>query len=238
MLKIDSLSYTIKDRLLLKDISLHLKEGENLTIMGANGAGKSTLAKLLCGLIESKREVVLKGDYIENIEAKERAKQINYMPSKLSIYDEFITLRDYLNLSIYKDTPKEDESEKILSTLGLTPYHDNFVSTLSSGEQQLLLLASCMIQNATITLFDEPTSNLDPQKTKRLFNILKSTNYLHSKILITHDLQLAYKLNFPLLYIENGKGKMFHDDFFTPKNLSHYFGDTIKIVEDNIVEAL
>ena len=238
MLKTNSLSYNIQDKTLLKEISLHLKEGENLTIMGANGAGKSTLAKLLCGLIESNKQVQLRGEYIEDIQGRARAKQINYMPSKFSIYDDYITVRDYLNLSMYESTPKEEKAIEILSNLGLSAYHDSFVSTLSSGEQQLLLLASCMIQNATITLFDEPTSNLDPQKTKRVFDILKGSTYLSSKILITHDLQLAYKLKFPILYIVDGKGVTFQEGFFNTDNLTHYFGDSIKLVDDNIVEAL
>jgi iron complex transport system ATP-binding protein len=238
MLKTSSLHYKIQDKILLKEITMHLKKGGNLTIMGANGAGKSTLAKLLCGLIESKKQIELQDQYIEDIQGENRAKYINYMPSKFSIYDNYITVRDYLDLSLYESTPKEKDAKEILSKLGLSAYHDSLVNTLSSGEQQLLLLASCMIQNATITLLDEPTSNLDPKKTKVVFDILSSSTYLPSKILISHDLQLAYKLNFPILYIEKGEGITFQKDFFNKKNLLHYFGDTIKIVDNNIVEAL
>jgi iron complex transport system ATP-binding protein len=106
---------------------------------------------------------------------------------------------------------------------------------LSSGEQQLLLVASALVHEAKITIFDEPTSNLDPQKTKKVFEILKS-DILKQKIIISHDLQLALKLGYPILYILNGKGRYFEsvDKFFTSSNLKEIFGDSV-IKDDDIV---
>jgi len=238
MLKINSLGYDIKQKPLLKEISFHLQKGENLTILGANGSGKSTLAKILCGLIPSEKKVLLAGEYIEKMVGAKRASYINYMPSKFSLYDPYITLKEYLNLSLYKETPKEKQLKKILSLLGLLKYQDNYAHELSSGEGQLLLLASTMMQSATITIFDEPTSNLDPKKTKLVFDVLEHSNMLKQKILITHDLQLAYRLNYPILYIEDTKATYFKEGFFKEETLKQYFDETIMIVDDNIVETL
>ena len=238
MLKINSLNYNIKQKVLLKAISLHLKVGENLTILGANGSGKSTLAKILCGLIPTKKEVLLQDRYIEDIAGRKRASYINYMPTKFSLYDPYITLKEYLQLSRYKVSTKEQRYREVLSLLGLLPYENSYAHALSSGEQQLLLLASSMIQSADITIFDEPTSNLDPKKSKLVFDILKDSQMLKQKILITHDLQLAYKLHYPILYIEEGRAAYFKEGFFECANLEKYFNDSIMIVDDNIVEAL
>ncbi len=238
MLKTNSLSYTIKDKTLLHNISLAFKEGENFIILGENGSGKSTLAKLLCGLIPSEKKVLLQGQYLEKVDTKKRSQLINYMPSKFSLYDPYVTVNAYLNLSLYRSTPKEESIKEVLPQLQLLQYQETYASELSSGEQQLLLLASSMLQGATITIFDEPTRNLDPKKTKILFDILKKSDRFKQKILITHDLQFAYSLGYPILYLEDGVVSYFKDDFFTPKNLKHYFHDTIMIVDNYIVETL
>ncbi len=238
MIEVKSLSYTINERTLLDKISFSLNEGENLIILGENGSGKSTLAKILCGIIESEKKVLLTGQYIEDINAKKRAKLINYMPSKFSLFDPYITVNDYLTLSYYKNNPQPKDIHEILSQLQLSPYQKSYAKALSSGEQQLLLLASSALQNANITIFDEPTSNLDPKKTKLLFDILKYSDKFKQKILITHDLQFAYRLGYPILYLDNAEVRYFKNDFFTPKNLAYYYHDTIMIEGDYIVETL
>ena len=238
MLKVDSLSYHIKDKVLLHSLSLALKKGDNLTILGANGAGKSTLAKLLCGLIESRQSIRLKEHYIETIKSTIRADYINYIPSRFSLYDPYITVDEYLNLSRYKKAVTAQKRHDILSLLGLLEYQKSLAKELSSGEQQLLQIASGMIQNAQITIFDEPTSNLDPKKTKIVFDILQKSHYLKQKILITHDLNLAYKLGYPILYLDDGKATYYHDNFFSKERLRDHFGDTIMIVDDYVVEIL
>jgi iron complex transport system ATP-binding protein len=226
MLKVNLPSFKIDEKEILKKISFELKEDENLTILGSNGAGKSTLAKLLCGLLKSKKSIMIEDTFIESLASYRRSKLINYIPAKLSIYDTYINVYDFLALSFH--TLKIEE---VLNLLGLSKFEKSYCSDLSSGEQQLLLLASAMVQDAKITIFDEPTSNLDPRKTKLAFEILKNSNYLKQKIIITHDLQLALKLNYPILYMTNGDAKEYKsaDEFFTPSNLHDIFGDSVVI---------
>jgi len=238
MLKINSLSFNFQEKALINNLSFELHSGKNLTILGENGAGKSTLAKLLCGLIPSKHAIMIDDTYIEKISTKNRASLINYMPSKFSLYDPYITVKEYLNLSLYKLTPPEDKLQDILSLLELKTYENDYAISLSSGEQQRLLLASTLIQSAQITIFDEPTSNLDPKRTKLIFNVLATSSYLKQKIVITHDLQLAYALNYPILYLSDGEAHYFEDSFFSTSNLQKYFDDTIMIVNNHIVQTL
>ena len=224
MLKVSNFNSTI-----LNDISFQLQADENLLILGSNGAGKSTLAKVLCGVIPSE-SVELFSHKLHQLCAKERAKLINYIPPKLEIFDEYISLKEYLELSKLYSEFSVDEA---LSLLGLEELQDKRCKTLSSGEQQLTMLASSILHNAKITIFDEPTANLDPQKTLRVYKILASDK-IQNRIIITHDLNLAYKLGYKILYIQDAKVEFFDSSskFFEDKNLEKLFGKSLKRVDN------
>lgn len=214
---------------ILTAIDFHLKEDENLVILGSNGAGKSTLAKVLCAITHSD-SVELFSHNLSELSAKKRAELINYIPPKLEIFDEYISLYEYLELSKLYSKLSIDE---VISMLSLDELRTKKCINLSSGEQQLTMLASSLLHNAKLTIFDEPTSNLDPQKTLNVYNILKSDK-LQNRIIITHDLNLAYKLGYKILYIQDGKISFFDksESFFEDSNLYKIFGSSIKHVDD------
>ena len=101
---------------ILHEISFSLKENENLIILGENWAGKSTLAKVLSNLI-SNDKVELLGENIKKISDLKRTQLINYIPPKLSIFDEYVTLREFLELSFIGNVnnQKIDEVIKLLN---------------------------------------------------------------------------------------------------------------------------
>ncbi|SFV71622.1 ABC-type transport systems, involved in lipoprotein release, ATPase components [hydrothermal vent metagenome] len=220
---------------ILKNINFELKNRQNLIILGSNGAGKSTLAKVLCGITPSKN-VFFNNQQLDNIRNRQRTKLINYVPAKLEIFDEYIRLDEYLNLSrLYSLL----ESKNLLKLLELEKLKNKPCQQLSSGEQQLTMLATAILHNAKITIFDEPTANLDPQKSRDIYSILKS-NILESKIIITHDLNLAYKLGYDILYIKEGK-VVFKDSsekFFNESNLNEYFGTSVKLTDDGVLSGI
>jgi len=230
MLKIENYSSKI-----LKNINFKLKSRENFIILGSNGAGKSTLAKLLSGITFS-TNVTLQGQNINKIEHKTRTKLINYIPAKLEIFDEYITLDEYLNLSNLHSLL---ESKNMLKLLELEHLKNKPCKELSSGEQQLTMLATAILHNAKITIFDEPTANLDPQKSRDIYALLKS-NILQSKIIITHDLNLAYHLGYDIIYIKNGEidFKGSSKKFFNESNLNDYFGTSVRLVEDGVLSGI
>ncbi len=239
MLNVNLPLYRIDGKTILRSVSFELPKSKNMTILGANGAGKSTLAKLLCGLYRSRKAVKIGSDYIETLPAMQRSRLINYIPPKLNIYERFMTVEDFLGLSRYRRTEKEEQFHEVLSLLGLQRFSKSYCMQLSSGEQQLLLLASALMHRAEITIFDEPTSNLDPQKIKIVFEILQSQR-LKQKIVITHDLQLAYKLDYPVLYLKEGEGIWYEraDMFFDPRNLDTIFAGSVTRKCDAIVVTL
>lgn len=219
---------------ILKNISFTLKEKQHLIILGSNGAGKSTLAKVLCGITTS--SLKLKGKPLSHYSSKERTRLLNYIPPKLEIFDEYITVNEYLNLSCLHSML---DSENMLKLLEINHLKNKPCKQLSSGEQQLSMFATAILHNAKITIFDEPTANLDPKRTRDIYSLLKS-NIFQSKIIITHDLNLAYKLGYNILYIKDGQIAFHHNSksFFTESNLNDFFETSVKNVNNTILVEL
>ena len=219
---------------ILKNIHFNLAQNQNLIILGSNGAGKSTLAKVLCGITPSPLQ--LNGKALCTFKAEERTKLINYIPAKLEIFDEYITLNEYLDLSRLETLLA---SKNMLKLLAIEHLKDKPCKQLSSGEQQLTMLATAVLHNAKVTIFDEPTANLDPQKSRDIYSLLKS-NLFQSKVIITHDLNLAYKLGYDVMFIKEGK-IIFQDNsslFFQASNLDAFFGSSVRMVDDFVMVNL
>ncbi len=230
MLHVDNLSHQI-----LKQVSFSLACDQNLTLLGNNGSGKTTLAKAICNLIHTDN-VNVEGKKVTHLTSRERARYLNFVPAKLSIYDEYLTVFDYLKLNVVKDTPST-HPDTVLELLEISHLKNKQCQKLSSGESGLLLIAGAMIHQALYTIFDEPTANLDQAKKIRVYDLLKNSSCFHNKIIITHDLNLAYKLGYPILFLQEGRVH-YHGEcetFFEPNHLQKYFGKSVKNIEGNFV---
>jgi len=227
---------------ILNNISFTLEAREHLIILGSNGVGKTTLAKVLCGMTPS-TSVSIDDINPSDIYGKKRAKLINYIPPKLDVFDEFISVREFLELWFISGVVGAQHPtgiDEVLKKLHITHLSEKNCKALSSGESQLLLIASALLHDARYTIFDEPTANLDPQKMQLLFTLLKDETTLQSKVIITHNLDLAYKLGYNILFLEEGAVK-FHgtsSDFFTQEHLDALYEGSVKKRENNIVVKL
>lgn len=222
---------------ILHDISFSLEENENLIVLGENGAGKSTLAKVLSNLIENDN-VKLFNQNIATLSDNIRAEYINYIPPKLSIFDEYITLREFFELACI-DQVDNKKIDDLIDILNLRKLEKKYCKAFSSGEKQLLLLGSSILHDAKITIFDELTANLDITRLKEVFDIFNS-GFLKQKIIITHNLDLAYALKFKVLYMRAGKIEFFgkHEEFFCNENLKNFYNDSISKVNEHLVVNL
>ncbi|RBQ25912.1 ABC transporter ATP-binding protein [Arcobacter sp. CECT 9188] len=222
---------------ILKDISFFLNNDENLLILGENGAGKSTLAKVLSNLIANDNVKIFE-ESLSKISNKERVEYINYIPPKFEIFDEFMTVLEFLEIS-FIDNIDENKLKEVLNLLKLDKFVKKSCKNLSSGEKQLLLIASAILHNAKITIFDELTANLDINRVKDIFNILNS-NLLNQKIIITHNIDFAFALNYKVLFLKDGKIEFYgtNKEFFEDTNLEKIYNKTIKKVQNHIVVDL
>lgn len=245
MLKCDNLSVAIGQKEILKNISFELGEGQNLLILGENGAGKSTLAKALCSLLKCSGDISLFGKNSHDISGKTRAKLLNYIPPKLHAYDEEITVIEYVldGFFAYKNkfepytAQERAAAEDALNRLGILELKEATIHALSSGEKQLAAIAQAMLQNATVTIFDEPLANIDTKRSVTLFEILSNGAEFGSKIVITHDLHFAYSLGFDILYLSSGKVDFFGKsaDFFARGELQKRFGSAVTVSKEGVV---
>lgn len=230
MIELKSLSCSYGSDTILQDINIKIES--HLSILGANGSGKSTLVRAICALISYGGEVRIDGLDAKELSLLEMAKTISYIPAKLEIYDLFITLEDFVLLGRfaykksffeYSHEDREIAAQKI-KLLGLEHLKEHTLASLSSGEQQLALIAAALTQESKIIIFDEPTANLDPHNSKVIAQYIKKLKETHQVILITHDLHLACYVDSPIAFIKDKKAHLYGRDFFDDEVLKELWG--------------
>jgi len=230
MIELNSLSCKYGEKNILKNVSLIINE--HLSVLGANGSGKSTLAKAICGLLEFEGEILIDAKNVKELSLIERAKLLSYIPAKLEIYDQFVTVEEFVLLGRFPykksffEYGKEDKriASETLEFLKIQRLKERFVGSLSSGEQQLVLIAQALTQQSKIIIFDEPTANLDPHNSKVIAQRIKELKKRCQVVLITHDLNLASYVDSPVLFIKDAEALSYERDFFDDATLKELYG--------------
>ena len=179
----------------LKNISLGIKDGEFLSIIGPSGSGKSTLLLTLGGMSSpTSGKVFWKNDPIYDWKLNKRAdwrgqtigfvfQTFNLLPY-LNVYD---NVRISLDLSAINGKNGKDILH-ILEQMKLSDRLEHIPSELSVGQQQRVALARALVKDPQLILADEPTGNLDPDTASEIINVLKEVNKKGKTIvLVTHD---------------------------------------------------
>lgn len=230
MIELNNLSCAYKTKTILTNISLTLEN--HITVLGANGSGKSTLAKAITNLIEYKGEIKIDKKNIKNISLLEKAKLLSYIPAKLEIYDPFISVFEFVlqgrfpHKDSFKDYTQKDKDKTLqtLEFLNISHLKESSMHSLSSGEQQLTLIAQALSTESKIIIFDEPTANLDPYNSKIIAGHIKALKEKHTIILITHDLHLACYIDSAILFIKDKTAYPYQRDFFDDAKLQELYG--------------
>jgi cobalt/nickel transport system ATP-binding protein len=198
MIEITDLQYVYPDgQHAINDISLKLRQGESVGIVGANGAGKSTLLMLLLGII-----FPCNGN-INIVNIPVTKKTLPFIREKVGIVFQDPDDQLFMN-TIYDDVAfgprnyklSEDEVEKrvlsALETVGILHLKDRAPYKLSGGEKRSASIAAVLSMHPDILIMDEPTTALDPKSRRCLINLLRS--FGHTKIIATHDLDMVFEL--------------------------------------------
>ena len=188
-----------RDHVVLSDITLEIKTGEFIYMIGKVGSGKTSLIKTLNAELQlTKGEGKVAGFNLSEIKHRE----IPFLRRKLGVvFQDFRLLSDrnvYDNLSfVLRATDWKDEKEieervmAVLDKVAMTHKIKSMPHQLSGGEQQRVVIARALLNNPEIILADEPTGNLDPQTSIDLIQILKDLNEQGKTVLIaTHDYPL------------------------------------------------
>ncbi len=200
ILKAVDLHRRFGDLEVLKGITMEVKEGELLSIVGASGAGKSTLLHLLGGLDRPDRgDVLYRGDSIfrgsEEELATYRNREVGFVFQFHHLLNEFTALENVMMPCLIARMDREEareRAEELLVRVGLRERLFHRPPELSGGEQQRVAVARALVMSPRILLADEPTGNLDTHTGEEVFSLLRSFNREGvTVVLVTHNEDLA-----------------------------------------------
>jgi len=225
----------------LTNLSLEIIEGSVTAILGSNGAGKSTLLHLILGWLKPvEGKIELQGRALHSYSRREAGQiialvpQIEHMPFDYTVLEYVLLGRTpFLNAL---ETPGEKDMEvafSALKTAGLEELTYRFVTSLSGGERQLVLLARALTQQPKMILLDEPTAHLDLANKARLMKIIRRLNAGGSTIIFTtHEPEAAIAVASDIILIRAGhiltNGPS--DQVLTSENLTTAYGSPVRVV--------
>ena len=211
MVKIQNLKKTYKDCVALDTVSMHIRKGEFVAIIGASGSGKTTLLNIIGGLdTDYMGSCVVRNKEMSSLSDVEcctfRSRYISYVYQFFNLIS-FLTVKENMSLTSQIKGKKVDEKEldQVLKLLGLEHKKDSFANELSGGQQQRVAIGRAILAHADIILADEPTGNLDGENAENVMDILKVLNGKGKTIvLVTHDLKIANYAD-RIIRLEQGK---------------------------------
>ncbi len=176
----------------LKGVSLHVNEGEIVTLIGANGAGKSTTLNTICGLIRPREgAVLLDGEVISGLPAHQVvARGISQAPEGRRIFSR-LRVFENLEMGAFLRKDKAGIASDMERVFGLFPRlrerKDQVGGTLSGGEQQMLAIGRALMAKPSILLLDEPSMGLAPLLVQEIFSIIQTINAEGTTILLVEQ---------------------------------------------------
>ncbi len=230
-----SLHYDIDAISILDDIDIEISRGEMIGLIGPNGAGKSSLLRLLTGVeVPAAGEVLFDGRPLARIDANERARRMGYLVQGAKA-DWPFTVEKIVGLGRlpfqkwWQRDSADDRAriERALVETETLAYRNRIVTTLSGGEQTLVMLARIFSTGSDLIFADEPVAALDPYHQLHVMEILRA----HARgeaavVIVLHDLGLAARFCDRLYLLNHGRlncsGPVV--EVLTPENIARVYG--------------
>lgn len=214
MISIRHVYQTFGSRQILKDVSLTVKDGETMVILGASGSGKSTLLKLIIGLLTpTSGEVLVDGKDMGRLSEEELSKarrNMGFVFQYSALFDSMNVKENVaFGLRMHTKLPEEEIDRIVkekLHLVGLDGIENLMPSSLSGGMKKRVSLARAIALEPKIILYDEPTAGLDPIRSTDISLLIKHTQKaLHAtSVVVTHDLKSAEMIADRMAFLYKG----------------------------------
>ena len=212
MLKIENLKCSLSNKTIIDNISLDLNSGVLYCVIGRNGSGKSTLFKTIDCLVPSDGNIIYDDIDIKQLNIKNRAKYISYLPQTRPLPNISVRLMvehgRFPHLGFSKTLSENDYKivEESIKKVGLENLKYKNLCNISGGELQKVYIASTLAQESKVLLLDEPTTHLDLESQIDILNIIKEINDKDKTIIvILHDLLQAFSFFDYIFIVDDGK---------------------------------
>ena len=215
MYSIKNLCASYGSKSVLRNITLDIPPGL-VSLIGPNGSGKSTLLRVLSGLMPYSGNVSLHGREVRSFTRRDFARNASFVMSSSSFKPSYpFSVREIIEMGrlpyrgVFDRLTKSDNNliNRSAEILGITHLLERDIMTLSDGERQLAFIACSLAQDTSIILLDEPTSALDPDKSAKVFALLKRlSDNGRSIIAAVHDINLS--LSYSHYYIALKEGRL------------------------------
>lgn len=196
MLKVDRLSYRLRNKYLIREISLGFSPGILYGILGPNGSGKTTLLKTITGIWKpSSGNVFWSGVDLLKQDRRQISRTVSLVPQSPQLYFDF-PVAEFVKMGLYphQNLSKSDSCEWALSSVDAWHLRNRSLSQLSSGERQRIYIARALVTESPIMLLDEPAASLDIRHHLEIWNLMKTLASQGKTIIVTnHDLAAAQR---------------------------------------------
>ena len=216
ILEIRNLSIFYKEKIILEDVNLDIKENEIICIMGSSGSGKSTLLSCLNGFLTENGgsytgDIFFRGENIKNIKPIELKRKISTLFQDSKPFDFSIEKNITYAMEFYEGKVK-NKKEKVKNLLESVNLYDEVKdnlsispSKLSGGQRQRLCIARMLTTYPEVLIFDEPCSSLDEKNSIIIESLIKELSKKYTIIISTHNEKQANRLADRIIRIENKK---------------------------------
>jgi len=209
-----SVSVALDGKRVVDDVDLELAPGEWVTLIGPNGAGKSTLLRAIAGLVSFEGAIELEGEPLEGLRRRDVARRLAFVPQSPLLPPD-MTVREYVllgrtpHIGPFGSESRRDVAAagRALERLELGPFSERRLHTLSGGEQQRVVLARALAQEAPLLLLDEPTTALDIGRQQQALELVVELREQGPLTVLSamHDLTLALQYGDRLALLSGGR---------------------------------
>ena len=217
VVRISNFSKSFGDLKVLKDISLSVKQGEVVSIIGPSGSGKSTLLRCAAmletadsgDLIYGELPVMQNGVYTSKANMKAARNRFGLVFQNFNLFPHYSVLKNIIDapVCVQKRKKKEvvEEAMELLKKMGLEDRADAYPCQLSGGQQQRVSIVRALAMKPEILFFDEPTSALDPELTGEILKVIRQLAEEHmTMVIVTHEINFAKNVSDRIIFMADG----------------------------------